>query len=121
MTVISESGLYALVFKSSKPEAKRFRKWITSKVLPEMRKHVMPNAVNEAASVFDFVEAVSHGTLSNPAEKEAMMNLGRGSAGIVKKDHRIYSVKTSIATIEAPATAKGRNFILEMLDELHIR
>lgn len=36
--VVSESGLYALVFKSRKPEAKRFRKWVTSEVLPSIRK-----------------------------------------------------------------------------------
>jgi prophage antirepressor-like protein len=36
-TVISESGLYALIFKSRKPEAKRFRKWVTSEVLPALR------------------------------------------------------------------------------------
>jgi prophage antirepressor-like protein len=38
LTIISESGLYALVFKSRKPEAKRFRKWVTSEVLPILRK-----------------------------------------------------------------------------------
>lgn len=35
---VSESGLYALIFKSRKPEAKRFRKWVTSEVLPALRK-----------------------------------------------------------------------------------
>ncbi len=38
MSVVSESGLYALVFKSRKPEAKAFRKWVTSDVLPAIRK-----------------------------------------------------------------------------------
>lgn len=37
-TVISKSGLYSLVLRSSKPEAKRFKKWITSEVLPSIRK-----------------------------------------------------------------------------------
>lgn len=36
--IISESGLYALIFKSRKPEAKTFRKWVTSEVLPAIRK-----------------------------------------------------------------------------------
>ncbi len=35
---INESGLYALIFKSRKPEAKRFRVWVTSEVLPSIRK-----------------------------------------------------------------------------------
>ena len=36
--IISESGLYTLIMRSNKPEAKRFRKWVTSEVLPALRK-----------------------------------------------------------------------------------
>ena len=38
MSIINESGLYALILRSRKPEAKRFRKWVTSEVLPSIRK-----------------------------------------------------------------------------------
>ena len=38
MAVVSESGMYTLVLLSRKPEAKPFRKWITSEVLPAIRK-----------------------------------------------------------------------------------
>lgn len=38
MTAISESGLYALILQSRKPEARTFRKWVTSEVLPSIRK-----------------------------------------------------------------------------------
>ena len=38
LTLISESGLYALIFKSRKENAKTFRKWVTSEVLPQIRK-----------------------------------------------------------------------------------
>ncbi|MFA7290596.1 MAG: Bro-N domain-containing protein [Melioribacteraceae bacterium] len=38
VTFISESGLYALVFKSNKPSAKKFRKWVTKEVIPAIRK-----------------------------------------------------------------------------------
>jgi prophage antirepressor-like protein len=38
MLTVSESGLYSLIFTSRKPEAKRFRKWIASEVLPSIRK-----------------------------------------------------------------------------------
>ena len=38
MMLISESGLYTLVMRSNKPEAKVFRKWVTSEVLPSIRK-----------------------------------------------------------------------------------
>lgn len=38
VTVVSESGLYSLIFQSRKPEARKFRKWVTSEVLPSIRK-----------------------------------------------------------------------------------
>lgn len=39
MTVITESGLYALIFGSKLDSAKRFKHWVTSEVLPSIRKH----------------------------------------------------------------------------------
>src|SRR5699024_5554069 len=38
-TFVSEDGLYDVILDSRKPEAKRFRKWVTSEVLPSIRKH----------------------------------------------------------------------------------
>ena len=38
MTVINEPGLYSLILGSRKASAKRFKKWVTGKVLPEIRK-----------------------------------------------------------------------------------
>jgi anti-repressor protein len=38
VNVINESGLYSLTLTSRKPEAKRFKKWVTSEVLPSIRK-----------------------------------------------------------------------------------
>lgn len=37
-TIINESGLYSVILRSDKPEARNFRKWITSEVLPSIRK-----------------------------------------------------------------------------------
>lgn len=39
MIIINESGVYHLIFRSNKPEAKAFRKWVTGEVLPALRKH----------------------------------------------------------------------------------
>lgn len=36
--IVSEAGLYSLVLKSRKPEAKRFKRWVTHDVLPSIRK-----------------------------------------------------------------------------------
>lgn len=38
VTIINESGLYALVFGSKLPSAKKFKHWVTSEVLPTLRK-----------------------------------------------------------------------------------
>lgn len=39
MTIINESGLYNVILRSDKPEAKPFRKWVTTEILPSIRKH----------------------------------------------------------------------------------
>lgn len=38
VTIINESGLYSVILRSDKPEAKPFRRWITHEVLPEIRR-----------------------------------------------------------------------------------
>ena len=38
-TVINESGLYSVILRSDKPQAKPFRKWVKAEVLPSIRKH----------------------------------------------------------------------------------
>ena len=37
-TIINESGLYSLVLSSKLPQAKEFKRWVTSEVLPQIRK-----------------------------------------------------------------------------------
>ena len=39
VSIISESGLYNVILRSDKPEAKPFRKWVTGTVLPSIRRH----------------------------------------------------------------------------------
>ncbi len=41
VTVINESGLYSLIISSKLPTAKKFKRWVTSEVLPSIRKHGM--------------------------------------------------------------------------------
>lgn len=54
MGAITESGLYTLIIRSDKTEAKPFRKWVTSEILPSIRKHgyyVNPKQVNKPTSI----------------------------------------------------------------------
>jgi len=50
VNVINESGLYTLILRSNKQEAKRFKKWVTAEVLPSIRKsggyHLAPALVS---------------------------------------------------------------------------
>lgn len=51
MTCINESGLYNVILRSDKPEAKPFRKWVTSEVLPAIRRHgayMTPETIEKA-------------------------------------------------------------------------
>lgn len=51
MLIINESGLYALILSSKLPSAKQFKRWVTSEVLPTIRKHKMyltPETAQEA-------------------------------------------------------------------------
>lgn len=41
LTIINESGLYSLILSSKLPNAKKFKRWVTSEVLPQIRKHGM--------------------------------------------------------------------------------
>lgn len=53
-SIISESGMYALVFTSRKAAAQAFRKWVTSEVLPSIRKtgrFEMPMAANDRKTI----------------------------------------------------------------------
>ncbi|WP_216644195.1 BRO-N domain-containing protein [Akkermansia muciniphila] len=45
--IINESGLYSLILRSRKPEAKKFKKWVTEEVLPTIRKHGIYAAVQD--------------------------------------------------------------------------
>lgn len=51
LTIINESGLYSLILSSKLPNAKKFKRWVTSEVLPTIRKHgayLTPDKIEEA-------------------------------------------------------------------------
>ncbi|HIF09346.1 MAG TPA: hypothetical protein EYQ81_05520 [Sneathiellales bacterium] len=60
--IINESGMYSLIMKSNKPEARKFKKWVTSEVLPAIRKTGSYATPNEKPSLVQraemFLEAV---------------------------------------------------------------
>jgi prophage antirepressor-like protein len=55
---INEAGLYTLILRSNKPEAKKFRRWITHEVLPQLRRtgsYGLPQAAPEMVEVTDTI------------------------------------------------------------------
>ena len=57
---ITESGVFHLIIKSTKPEAKKSRKWITSEVLPTIRKagSYQPDQVSQKQSQLEDVKVL---------------------------------------------------------------
>lgn len=58
MTIVSEAGMYEVVIRSDKPEAAAFRRWITTEVLPSIRKrggYLTPEATEKALTDPDFI------------------------------------------------------------------
>ena len=58
MTVINEAGMYSLVFGSKLPGARKFKQWVTSEVLPSIRKHgvyMTPDKIEEVLMNPEFI------------------------------------------------------------------
>lgn len=62
MVIINESGLYSLILSSKLPSAKKFKRWVTSEVLPAIRKHghySVPSYQPKATSVGEVVNLIN--------------------------------------------------------------
>ena len=58
MYIINESGLYSLVLSSKLPSAKEFKRWVTSEILPSIRKHgayMSPETIERVITDPDFI------------------------------------------------------------------
>lgn len=69
---INESGLYSLILSSKLPSAKRFKHWVTSEVLPTIRRHGM-YATDELLSNPDFAISVFQQLKAEREEKERLI------------------------------------------------
>lgn len=74
-TIINESGLYTVILRSDKSEAKNFRKWVTSEVLPSIRKHgayLTPETIEAAIVNPDIMIQLCNTIKAERAQKEAL-------------------------------------------------
>lgn len=105
LNVISESGLYKLVMRSDKPEAKEFQNWVTKVILPAIRKdggyihgeeHVVSGAMTEDELVFKAMEVMKRKVDRLSAEKgkgrsldhcdPLFQPLARGPSGLAPRE-----------------------------------
>lgn len=78
--IINESGLYNVILRSDKPEAKKFKRWVTHEVLPSIRKHgayMNEQTLEQALTSPDFLIRLAQELKS---EKEARQKLEKQAA-----------------------------------------
>lgn len=73
MTIINESGLYSLILSSKIPQAREFKHWVTSEVLPSIRKHGGYMAGQEAMSPEQMLAASMRWLESRIAEQQGQI------------------------------------------------
>lgn len=75
MTIINESGLYAVTMRSDKPKARQFRRWVTGEVLPTIRKHhayMQDDVLEKALTSPDFLIQLATQLKSEREQREQL-------------------------------------------------
>lgn len=102
MTTINESGLYALVFKSRKPEAKAFQRWVTSEVLPAIRRSgsfsIRPVENSGLAQVEASLAATNE--LLNRVTSQFGEMMGMVAQKVMAQDQKIEEVRSEVADVK---------------------
>lgn len=81
LALVSESGLYALIFRSRKPEAKAFSKWVRTEILPSIRKTgqyaLTPRGYIEALRALADAEEAKLKALGRVEKLENQLGIGK--------------------------------------------
>ena len=101
MTIINESGLYSLILSSKLPTAKKFKHWVTSEVLPTIRKH---GAYMTDEKAFDVLH--NAGGLADLLQQAAEQ--------LKQKDVQIERMKPKALFADAVASSKNSVLIGEL-------
>ena len=117
--LINESGLYSLILSSKLPNAKKFKRWVTSEVLPEIRKNgsytKAPKSFKEALFLAykqqDKIEELekTKAWIGNKREAQAM-NIASQKVKEVKKLQLALDLEMSYATVKKVEKATGRKY-----------
>ena len=119
MIIITESGLYSLILSSKLPNAKKFKRWVTSEVLPEIRKTgsytKAPKSFKEALFLAykqqEKIEELekTKAWIGNKREAQAM-NTASQKSKEVKKLQLALDLEMSYATVKKVEKATGRKY-----------
>ena len=94
MTIINESGLYSLVLSSKLPTAKKFKRWVTSEVLPTIRKTGGYSMKQKAQAEQDKTrEMRAEAMLRNSISKQAKMMMGIAKMSHIKAYQDVMMAK----------------------------
>lgn len=93
MSVINESGLYAVILRSDKPEAKPFRKWVTTEVLPSIRKNGGYIAQQETLSPEELMAKALMVAQQTIADREARIQAQAAEISALTVDKQIMQPK----------------------------
>lgn len=85
MVIINESGLYSLILSSKMPKAKAFKRWVTSEVLPAIRK----NGVYESVKAQQHIEQLE-ATNAQLNAAIAAVNDAKKNLAIARKNHDYF-------------------------------
>lgn len=100
-SIINEAGLYNVILRSDKPEAKNFKRWVTHEVLPTIRKH-------GAYLTPDTLEAA----ILNP---DTMIQLCQQLKSEQEKNKKLEAVNTTL-TVEKQIMAPKADYFDELVD-----
>lgn len=134
VSVISEPGLYSLILRSRKPDAKQFKRWVIHEVIPAIRKHggyLTPDAVEAAllnpdtlinlATQLKAERAAREAAEAEALERRAQMRVlaPKASAFDLWLSSNInYSVDAAAKALCAAGAITGRNRLHKQLGEL---
>lgn len=111
MTIINESGLYSLILSSKLESTKRFKRWVTSEVLPSIRKHgayLTPETLEQTMQDPDFLIGILNGLKEEQQKRHAAELAHQEAQSIIQQQ------KPKVLFAELIETSKSSILVREL-------
>ncbi|CAJ0596460.1 unnamed protein product [Cylicocyclus nassatus] len=117
MTIINESGMYSLVLSSKLPTAKKFKRWVTAEVLPELRKNGFYQLQKQPSLPTDYLSALK--ALVTAEEARQFLEIENETlVGIVEEQETVIEEQEAILEEQEPLVELA-NKLMENPDIWH--